>query len=196
VWGLASNRKPTTCGSAVHRGHPPAAGSGRRCHGPTIRSAGTPGRSSEIPLRLPKTNYERPSRSRCPGHRHEWNEYRNPDFERMKAAMKAPVIFDGRNIYNPPEIQALGFTYASIGRPCGRRHGGNIARERTRADHDPRQCDRADWNGTRSCSTCSPRWKAKEARRRKHCHRQRVLSTDPRPCCGISTPRSACGNCR
>jgi UDPglucose 6-dehydrogenase len=46
----------------------------------------------------------------------EWNEYRNPDFKRMKAAMRAPVIFDGRNIYNPKEIQALGFTYTGIGR--------------------------------------------------------------------------------
>ena len=49
----------------------------------------------------------------------EWNEYRNPDFDRMKAAMRAPVIFDGRNIYNPQEIQALGFAYVSIGRLPG-----------------------------------------------------------------------------
>ena len=46
----------------------------------------------------------------------EWNEYRYPDFERMKAAMRSPVIFDGRNIYNSQEIQALGFAYFGIGR--------------------------------------------------------------------------------
>jgi UDPglucose 6-dehydrogenase len=46
----------------------------------------------------------------------EWNEYRYPDFERMKTAMRSPVIFDGRNIYNPQEIRALGFTYFGIGR--------------------------------------------------------------------------------
>ena len=46
----------------------------------------------------------------------EWNEYRYPDFERMKTAMRSPVIFDGRNIYNSQEIQALGFAYFGIGR--------------------------------------------------------------------------------
>lgn len=47
----------------------------------------------------------------------EWNEFREPDFKRMKKLMKHPVIFDGRNIYNPAQVRELGFTYASIGRP-------------------------------------------------------------------------------
>jgi UDPglucose 6-dehydrogenase len=47
----------------------------------------------------------------------EWNEFREPDFDRMKRIMRQPVIFDGRNIYNPQQIRGLGFTYASIGRP-------------------------------------------------------------------------------
>jgi UDPglucose 6-dehydrogenase len=47
----------------------------------------------------------------------EWNEFRHPDFERMKALMKAPVIFDGRNIYDPARLRELGFTYQGIGRP-------------------------------------------------------------------------------
>jgi UDPglucose 6-dehydrogenase len=47
----------------------------------------------------------------------EWNEFREPDFAKMKKLMKQPVIFDGRNIYNPQQIRALGFTYSSIGRP-------------------------------------------------------------------------------
>jgi UDPglucose 6-dehydrogenase len=46
----------------------------------------------------------------------EWNEFREPDFSRMKRLLKQPVIFDGRNIYNPQQLRALGFTYASIGR--------------------------------------------------------------------------------
>ncbi|MBJ6761341.1 UDP-glucose/GDP-mannose dehydrogenase family protein [Myxococcaceae bacterium JPH2] len=46
----------------------------------------------------------------------EWNEFRHPDFERMKALMKAPVIFDGRNIYDPVRMRELGFTHFSIGR--------------------------------------------------------------------------------
>jgi UDPglucose 6-dehydrogenase len=47
----------------------------------------------------------------------EWNEFREPDFERMKRLLKQPVIFDGRNLYDPSQIRGLGFVYASIGRP-------------------------------------------------------------------------------
>jgi UDPglucose 6-dehydrogenase len=46
----------------------------------------------------------------------EWNEFREPDFARMRKLMKAPVVFDGRNIYNPQQMKAHGFTYFSIGR--------------------------------------------------------------------------------
>jgi UDPglucose 6-dehydrogenase len=46
----------------------------------------------------------------------EWNEFREPDFTRMRDLMRAPVIFDGRNIYNPEQMKALGFTYYSVGR--------------------------------------------------------------------------------
>jgi UDPglucose 6-dehydrogenase len=46
----------------------------------------------------------------------EWNEFREPDFEKMRALLNAPVIFDGRNIYSPEHMRALGFTYFSIGR--------------------------------------------------------------------------------
>jgi UDPglucose 6-dehydrogenase len=47
----------------------------------------------------------------------EWNEFREPDFDKMKRLLKAPLIFDGRNLYEPIEIRNLGFTYSSIGRP-------------------------------------------------------------------------------
>jgi len=46
----------------------------------------------------------------------EWNEFREPDFQRMRRLLKAPVVFDGRNIYSPAHMRALGFTYYSIGR--------------------------------------------------------------------------------
>jgi UDPglucose 6-dehydrogenase len=46
----------------------------------------------------------------------EWNEFREPDFGRMRKLMKTPVIFDGRNIYNPEQMKAQGFTYYSVGR--------------------------------------------------------------------------------
>jgi len=47
----------------------------------------------------------------------EWPEFRNPDFERMKELMKSPVVFDGRNIYNPNKLREIGFTYYGVGRP-------------------------------------------------------------------------------
>src|SRR5262245_60635788 len=47
----------------------------------------------------------------------EWNEFREPDFTRMRKLMRGPIIFDGRNIYNPESLRALGFTYFSMGRP-------------------------------------------------------------------------------
>ncbi|MEZ5317013.1 MAG: nucleotide sugar dehydrogenase [Vicinamibacterales bacterium] len=47
----------------------------------------------------------------------EWNEFREPDFKKVARLMKQPVIFDGRNIYDPKHIRSLGFTYHSIGRP-------------------------------------------------------------------------------
>ena len=46
----------------------------------------------------------------------EWNEFREPDFARMRKLLAAPVIFDGRNIYNPATMKQHGFTYYSIGR--------------------------------------------------------------------------------
>jgi len=48
----------------------------------------------------------------------EWQPYRNPDFERMKSIMRHPVIFDGRNLFDPSRMQKLGFEYHSIGRPA------------------------------------------------------------------------------
>jgi len=46
----------------------------------------------------------------------EWNEFREPDFAKIKRLMKQPLILDGRNIYNPKQIRGLGFIYKSIGR--------------------------------------------------------------------------------
>jgi len=46
----------------------------------------------------------------------EWNEFRRPDFERMKRLMKQPVIFDGRNVFEPKKMRERGFTYYGIGR--------------------------------------------------------------------------------
>ena len=46
----------------------------------------------------------------------EWNEFRQPDFQRILAAMKQPILFDGRNIWNAQRVRQLGFTYYGVGR--------------------------------------------------------------------------------
>jgi len=46
----------------------------------------------------------------------EWNDFRHPDLERMKALLKRPLVIDGRNIYDPEKMKQLGFEYHSIGR--------------------------------------------------------------------------------
>ncbi|MFP5505398.1 MAG: UDP-glucose dehydrogenase family protein, partial [Gammaproteobacteria bacterium] len=47
----------------------------------------------------------------------EWTSFRSPDFEQIRATLKQPVIFDGRNLYDPDMLAKLGFHYYSIGRP-------------------------------------------------------------------------------
>jgi UDPglucose 6-dehydrogenase len=51
----------------------------------------------------------------------EWQPYRRPDFARMKASLKAPLVFDGRNLWDPADMAALGFEYHSIGRGAAAR---------------------------------------------------------------------------
>ncbi len=46
----------------------------------------------------------------------EWREFRSPDFDAIKTALRAPVIFDGRNIYDPEQMRRAGFSYYAIGR--------------------------------------------------------------------------------
>jgi UDPglucose 6-dehydrogenase len=46
----------------------------------------------------------------------EWKEFRSPDFDALRARLKQPVIFDGRNLYEPADVKQLGFEYFPIGR--------------------------------------------------------------------------------
>ena len=46
----------------------------------------------------------------------DWNEYKFPDFARLRTALKRPIVIDGRNLYDPAKMAGLGFTYRSIGR--------------------------------------------------------------------------------
>ncbi|PKL95319.1 MAG: UDP-glucose 6-dehydrogenase [Gammaproteobacteria bacterium HGW-Gammaproteobacteria-8] len=49
----------------------------------------------------------------------EWKAFWSPDFDRIRSALRAPVVFDGRNIYDPGQMKALGFTHYAVGRGDG-----------------------------------------------------------------------------
>ena len=61
-------------------------------------------------------NYEALKGADCLAIVTEWSEFRRPDFERMRKVMRAPIIFDGRNLFTPEQMREHGFTYYSIGR--------------------------------------------------------------------------------
>lgn len=63
-----------------------------------------------------KTNYEALAGADALIILTEWNEFRHPNFQRIRSMLKEPVIFDGRNLYDPDLIKALDFKYYSIGR--------------------------------------------------------------------------------
>lgn len=46
----------------------------------------------------------------------EWKVFRAPDFERMREMLRTPLVVDGRNVYNPARMRAMGFEYQGIGR--------------------------------------------------------------------------------
>ena len=46
----------------------------------------------------------------------EWQEFRSPDFDAIRTTLRHPVIFDGRNLYDPALLTRLGLTYYAIGR--------------------------------------------------------------------------------
>jgi UDPglucose 6-dehydrogenase len=63
-----------------------------------------------------RTNYEALAQADALIILTEWNEFRHPNFQRIKTELKQPVIFDGRNLYDPALMRALEFSYYSIGR--------------------------------------------------------------------------------
>ena len=46
----------------------------------------------------------------------EWKAFRTPDFQKLKSQLKHPIIFDGRNLYDPKEVRSHGIEYFAIGR--------------------------------------------------------------------------------
>ncbi len=118
VWGLAF--KPKTDDMREAPAIPlieVAAGRGRDGAGP--RSGGDESRaraSSATKITYASSNYDALKGADCLAIVTEWNEFRRPDFERMRSLMRSPVIFDGRNLFTPDQMKQSGFTYYSIGR--------------------------------------------------------------------------------
>lgn len=119
VWGLAF--KPNTddtreapafiiidklldAGATVSAFDPEAIENSEKKYGPKIRFAGSAMQAVENADALLLVT--------------EWNEFRKPDFQKLKSLLQQPVIFDGRNQYDPDAMKALGFTYYPIGRPA------------------------------------------------------------------------------
>ena len=99
---LAIIRSLLSAGSAVHA-HDPVANEGARAvFGDSIQ--------------LFENNYDALKGADALVIVTEWNEFRRPNFDRMKVLMKSPVIFDGRNIYSPLLMEQQGFVYYGIGR--------------------------------------------------------------------------------
>ena len=67
-------------------------------------------------VRLFDNNYEAAAGAHGLALLTEWHQFRRPDFQRLKTLLKEPVLFDGRNVWDPGEVRALGFTYYGIGR--------------------------------------------------------------------------------
>src|SRR5690606_10505336 len=105
----------------------------------------------------------------------EWKPYRRPDFAKMRGLMRQPIIFDGRNLFEPERMRELGFEYYSVGRP-------RVSRASTRA-LAPRRAARA---------RCVRRWGGRGGKvrhglsfRRGFAHRR----TDPSGSGSLRAPR-------
>jgi UDPglucose 6-dehydrogenase len=91
-----------------------AAGATVVAHDPAAMHEG--GRRLGTRIGFAQTNYEALAGADALVVVTDWNEYRFPDFARIKGALRKPVLIDGRNLYDPAKMHALGFTYRSLGR--------------------------------------------------------------------------------
>ena len=102
---------------AGHRDHRTAARAGARACARTIpEAAPTARRMFDGRIAVCEKSYDALAGADALAIVTEWNEFREPDFAKMRSLMRSPVVFDGRNIYSPEHMRALGFTYFSIGR--------------------------------------------------------------------------------
>lgn len=82
-----------------------------------LRQMGLYGDGKEKGIRFASSNYDALSQADALIIVTEWNEFRRPNFSKMSELLKSPVIFDGRNLFEPAKMRRLGFVYHSVGRP-------------------------------------------------------------------------------
>ena len=112
-----SSRAPTTCARRPRSWSSNGCWPPARRSGPTTRSAReTARRIFDSRVALAEKSYDALAGADALAIVTEWNEFREPDFGKMRQLMRSPVVFDGRNIYSPEQMRTLGFTYFSIGR--------------------------------------------------------------------------------
>ena len=92
-----------------------AAGARLQAHDPEAMTATKNYLGENQALSFTKTSYEAVEGADALIICTEWSKFREPDFEKMRSLMKNPVIFDGRNLYNPEKLEKLGFEYFYIG---------------------------------------------------------------------------------
>jgi UDPglucose 6-dehydrogenase len=119
LWGLAF--KPNTddmrdAPSRVIAGELTRRGAALRCYDPVAMEE-----AARVMHGLPRVTFAKTQSEALQGADAllvvtEWKEFRNPDFDHMKATLKQPLVFDGRNIYDPVLMRALGVEYHGIGR--------------------------------------------------------------------------------
>jgi UDPglucose 6-dehydrogenase len=92
------------------------AGAGVRAYDPVANDEAQRIYDGRSELTLCKNAYEAAEGADALAIATEWQEFRSPDFDRLKEILKAPLIFDGRNLYDPSILKRFGFTYYGVGR--------------------------------------------------------------------------------
>lgn len=93
------------------------AGANVSAYDPVVKKVLLPSRNSAEQLKLVANSYDAVKEADMLFVLTEWREFMSPDFRRIYDAMRQPVLFDGRNIWNPKSLKSRGFTYFGIGRP-------------------------------------------------------------------------------
>jgi len=121
VWGLAFKPRTDDVREAPSLTIIPAllaAGAAVRAFDPVARENAERALGASPSLTYAVSAYDALAGADCLCVLTEWDEFRSPDFDRVRSLLTQPLVIDGRNVYDPNDMAALGFTYHCIGRPA------------------------------------------------------------------------------